>query len=447
MPPDLETAQHSLAQAIPAAQSDPLRPRYHFAPPANWMNDPNGTLFIHGEYHLFYQHNPFAAQWDSLHWGHAKSPDLVHWQHLPVALAPAQELGEAHCFSGCCVDGGDAPVIFYTSILSKPGNRPYPFEAQQWKATGDASLVHWQRSPGNPVVPQSLHPRKVLEWRDPYVWEEAGRWYMLLVGRYAGEKSGSVYLYSSPDLQTWRFDRRIYHDAQRKLECPNLLKFGERYLLVVSPYAQVSYAIGAFKRGRFVPARWLTLDHGQDFYATNTYIDQDEGYKLVGWLKVPGNGAWNGCLSLPRHLTLDEAGELRLQPVAALHSLRRRSLALDQAGAVAGSCLEIQAVFPPQDGLQCALELCDRARSYPLTVDGSSGTITVLNETRQLERLRPGEPLRLHIFIDVSVVEVFINGREALSTWLRPDLESNGRWRVKFLQRPEQVAIWELDAA
>ena len=115
MKKSLETAQQALENAIPAAQADPLRPRYHFAAPAQWMNDPNGTIFINGEYHLFYQLNPYAAHWGEIHWGHAKSADLVHWEHLPIALAPAYELGERHCFSGCCVNDNGTPTIFYTS--------------------------------------------------------------------------------------------------------------------------------------------------------------------------------------------------------------------------------------------------------------------------------------------------------------------------------------------
>lgn len=101
----------SVEKARPKAEQDPYRPEYHFLPPAQWMNDPNGTIFYKGEFHVFYQHNPYGTSWGHMHWGHAKSKDLVHWEHLPIALAPSKEKGEKHCFSGCCIINGGTPTI------------------------------------------------------------------------------------------------------------------------------------------------------------------------------------------------------------------------------------------------------------------------------------------------------------------------------------------------
>src|SRR5438270_14066279 len=102
--------------------ADPHRPRYHFLPPSNWMNDPNGLIQWNGAYHLFYQYNPFAPVWGSIHWGHAVSADLVHWRDLPIALAPtpgsADEFG---VFSGCAFDNDGAATILYTGVR-KPGD-------------------------------------------------------------------------------------------------------------------------------------------------------------------------------------------------------------------------------------------------------------------------------------------------------------------------------------
>src|SRR3954466_7846509 len=120
----IERAMQSVAAAIPIAAGDPQRPHYHFGPPANWMNDPNGTIYANGYYHLFYQHNPYGDNWGHMHWGHARSRDLVHWQHLPIALWPSEELGEEHVFSGCAtITEGSVPILFYTKVGPENDNK------------------------------------------------------------------------------------------------------------------------------------------------------------------------------------------------------------------------------------------------------------------------------------------------------------------------------------
>ena len=116
---NLRIAKESIEKARKIAEKCPYRPTYHFLAPANWMNDPNGPIFYKGEYHLFYQHNPYGDKWGHVHWSHAKSRDLVHWEHLPIALDPSNELGEEHCFSGCCINNNGVPTIIYTSIGPK----------------------------------------------------------------------------------------------------------------------------------------------------------------------------------------------------------------------------------------------------------------------------------------------------------------------------------------
>jgi beta-fructofuranosidase len=444
MKKSFDTAQAALESAIPAAQADPLRPRYHFAAPAQWMNDPNGTIFINGEYHLFYQLNPYAPRWGEIHWGHARSPDLIHWEHLPIALTPAYDLGEHHCFSGCCVKDHGTPTIFYTSIGGLLGVANAWRGAQQWRATGDATLSHWQLAEDNPFITQSLHPRKVYDWRDPYIWKDEKEWRMVLAGKYFGDRGGSVYMYSSPDLRTWSFHGTIFKHGTRGAECPNMLKFGDRYVLIVSPFSQVQYAVGNLETGKFIPDRWLTLDHGRDFYATNTFIDDDDGYKLVGWLKVPGNGAWHGCLSLPRHMTLTGSGELRIIPVKSLESLRIKSIPLENSR-LAGNSIEIKVNYQPGGpGSVVGLILKDDQQEYPLTVDLASGELRVLHEKRMLEQFNPTEPSNLHVFIDHSVVEVFVNERESLTTWLRPVLAKNSSWTIRLLCPASKIEAWQL---
>jgi beta-fructofuranosidase len=443
MKKSIETAQVALEAATPAAQADPLRPRYHFAAPAQWMNDPNGTIFINGEYHLFYQLNPYAAHWGEIHWGHAKSRDMVHWEYLPIALSPAYDWGEHHCFSGCCVNDNGTPTIFYTSIGGLLGVANAWRGAQQWRASGDSTLTYWQLAENNPFIHQSMHPRKVYDWRDPYIWKDETEWRMVLAGKYFGDRGGSVYMYSSPDLQTWSFNGTIFKHGNKGTECPNVLKFGDRYVLIISPFSQVQYAVGKIENNHFIPDRWLTLDHGRDFYATNTFID-DDGYKMVGWLKVPGNGAWHGCLGLPRHVTLSDSGELRIVPIKSLESLRVKSILVEDCK-LSGNSIEIKVSYPQTESASTVgLILNDDEHEYPLTVDLASGELHVLREKRKLEQFDATEPLHLHIFIDHSVVEVFVNERESLTTWLRPVLSQNGAWKIRLLSPASKMEAWQL---
>jgi beta-fructofuranosidase len=408
------------------------------------MNDPNGTIFNNDEYHLFYQLNPFAPRWGDIHWGHAKSPDLVHWEHLPIALVPDYERGERHCFSGCCVNNDGTPTIFYTSIGGLLGSINVWRGAQQRKAYGDSALVHWERAGHIPFVEQSVHNRKIYDWRDPYVWKDGSNWRMALAGKYLDDRGGSVFMYTSPDLETWTFNGAVFKHASSGLECPNVLEFYGRHVLIVSPYSQVQYAVGRIENNKFIHEQWFTLDHGRDFYATNTFLDE-EGYKLVGWIKVPGNGAWHGCLSLPRQVALQDDG-LCIKPAASLESLRVDSVEWNDSVSIAGNSLEIKATFPAGPASIAGFILKDDEHEYPLTVDFKTGDMHVLNEMHRLERFSPSEVLTLHVFIDHSVVEVFINERESFSTWLRPVLGNNGNWHIRLASPANQMEAWQLSA-
>ena len=159
----IQSAMDNLEKVKMIAEDCPYRPQYHFIAPANWMNDPNGTIFYKNEYHLFYQHNPYSKKWGRVHWGHAKSKDLVHWEHLPIALAPSIEMGEKHCFSGCCVIDKNQPKIFYTKI----GSLKDMFHgAEQWMAFSNDNMITWEKDPNNPIMEESLHGNeKIRQWR------------------------------------------------------------------------------------------------------------------------------------------------------------------------------------------------------------------------------------------------------------------------------------------
>ncbi len=139
--PTLRQAFDATLKALPTAAADPARPVYHFHPPANWCNDPNGTIFYRGWHHLFYQYNPYGSLWGNMHWGHARSRDLVNWEHLPIAIGPSKDKGEDHIFSGAAILAKDGkPRVFYTSI----GNKRAP---EQWLAPPPMTISSPGRNP------------------------------------------------------------------------------------------------------------------------------------------------------------------------------------------------------------------------------------------------------------------------------------------------------------
>jgi len=421
-------AMASVEGARGRAEADELRPAYHFRPPALWMNDPNGPIFHGGYYHLFYQHNPYGDRWEHMHWGHARSRDLARWEHLPIALAPSEGEGEAHCFSGCAaLDARGRPLLFYTSI----GPRRQPSDgAEQWAAVPeDDAWIAWKKHPANPILHERLHGAlKVYDWRDPYLFRHEGQTYLVLGGNLnrgaGGQAVVLLYRAEDPELTRWQYRGILFRHPDRtvpNIECPNFFRLGERWVLIVSPHGPVQYFTGRFdpEKPEFVPESRGVLDPGS-FYAPNS-LEHPQGRLLLwGWVTgFPGGRGWNGCLTLPRVLTGGEDG-LRQEPAPEIAKLRGRrravpgfrldggSRALDP---IRGDALELAAVFRPEGAGAFGFRVRgseDGSRSVTvrigadhLEVDGARSPLT----------LRPGEGVRLRVFIDRSVVEAYAGGR------------------------------------
>src|SRR5262245_50565752 len=187
----ISRATAAIQAAVPRAQADPARPVFHVTAPAQWINDPNGPIYHRGWYHLFYQLHPFSDGSGPKYWGHVRSRDLARWEPLPIALAPSTEAGEAEIWSGCCAINGDGePMIFYTSIA--PGKSAQT-HAEQWAAIGDKDLMTWRKSSANPVLSEALHEgRKIYDWRDPFIFQDRNRTFMVLGGNLNEAKGGQA---------------------------------------------------------------------------------------------------------------------------------------------------------------------------------------------------------------------------------------------------------------
>ncbi len=425
-----EKMNERIRSAESRALADPRRPVFHFHSPAQWMNDPNGTFYFQGYYHVFYQFNPYGDSWDHLHWGHARSKDLLHWEYLPIALYPDESIREEHCFSGCAtIDGNGRSVLFYTSVPFDVDNNPH----QQRAAFGDAEMLTWTR-PEKPVltVESPGTPRIKNDWRDPYVYRKGSTYYMVL-SAVRDDETPVVLLYTndSGDLTEWNYRGilKSFPRGTQLFECPNFFQMQGAWILIGSPFEPVTYFAGSFDEEtlRYTPMRQGIIDHSSEYYASNTIIGPSNDVTLFAWIRAfPKGLGWNGCLALPRRLRLGESGELLQSPAAEIERLRGRHFSMEDCSpASRGLRFESQALRNAEIDLR--LDLTSDSR-LDLHILAGGGREPLLSLESSLFHVR-GIPVRceglsenaarevgIRVFIDRSVLEVFIDdGRICVS--------------------------------
>src|SRR6185503_11403082 len=305
-----------------------MRPEYHFTPPQNFMNDPNGLVFFDGKYHLFYQHNPFGNVWGHMSWGHAVSRDLIHWEHLPVAL---HEEGGNMIFSGSAIvdwqntsglgnDDNPPLVAIYTGHSEVEQNQNLAYSLDRGRT--------WMKYEGNPIL--SIGAR---DFRDPKVFWHKGtqKWVMVT----ALSDQHKVRFDSSSDLKHWTHlsDFGPSGAVDGIWECPDLFPLtaeGQpglgKWVLKVDALkgTGAQYFIGEFYGTRFIndttDDQILRVDYGNDFYAAQSWSDEPNDRRIwIGWLNnwhyanLTPTSPWRGLFSIPRELHLRQYPEgLRL---------------------------------------------------------------------------------------------------------------------------------------
>ena len=315
-----------------------VRPSIHFAPEKNWMNDPNGTVYKDGTFHLFYQYNPSGSEWGNIRWAHATSKDLLDWKRCGVKLAPDPSIGERYCFSGCSVKTPKGFKCFYTSIGYEPDAVKNHARQVICDADGDFNAI----SRNGHTITQSVHGFPVSEWRDPFVFRYRGRVYMVLAGVAEGKSSILLYAAADEELNDWSYVAPFFSIPAEAdiLECPNVAVFGDRLLLIYSLIKEnlVKYACGTFDGTCFRVQTQGTLDYGVNcFYATNLSEGSGGETILYAWEKeslvnaASPDGAYSGCLAIPRVLRLN--GDRPEQFfISGLYSLFCRALPVEREG-------------------------------------------------------------------------------------------------------------------
>jgi beta-fructofuranosidase len=261
----------------------------------------------------------------------------------------------------------------------------------------------------------------------------------------------------------WELVGELAHGAEdqgRGWECPNYFPLGDKYVLVVSPFDPVIYAVGDFDGKQHHADRWYRLDHGKPFYATNTYIDDQRRRILVGWVRAKGDG-WNGCLSLPRHLELGDDNRLRISPVIELKKLRgahrhfERELQTitENAGTAPlfGRQLEIKARYELQQADAIGFSFIDDEGQHDLVYGFDSNSMVFGKHQAMLQFVQSDEPIELHIFVDHAVIEIYINQREVFTTTFYPKLAGNHTLKISpFIKNGVGrffLDVWKLETA
>lgn len=297
------------------------RPKFHFTPAKNWMNDPNGLVWHKGEYHLFFQHNPFGTTWGHMSWGHAVSTDLLNWEELPVAIPEGED---GAIFSGSAVSVGDEIIAIYTRDKEK-------IQTQCIATSSDGGRT-FKKFEGNPVLDLGME-----HFRDPKVFWYQDRWIMVVVKA----QEFVVCIFSSYDLKNWKYESEFgkVGAVGGQWECPDLFPLSideeEVWVMIVSlspgginNSSGTQYFIGDFDGKNFVPRysteepRWF--DYGSHNYAGITFNNEPNNRRIfIGWLNSWQKGldtktSWNGAMTIPRELGLARVkGEIVLtqQPI------------------------------------------------------------------------------------------------------------------------------------
>lgn len=492
--------KHKTEQTEPVQEkkyTEKYRPAFHFSPDHNWTNDPNGLVYLDGEYHVFYQYNPLGNTWGHMSWGHAVSKDLLQWKHLPVALSEyidKQSGDSTMIFSGSAVvdvnnTSGFFPkdssgiVAIYTSHLHRNNKQLTQHQSIAYSNDRGRTFTNYQN---NPVL-----DIKKKDFRDPKVfwYEHEKKWIMSVVipDQFIAQ------FYESKNLKEWKFlsDFGPIGDTAKIWECPDLIEVSvagqpekKKWVLLISNshpqgprYVGMQYFVGNFDGKKFTadnPKQYpLYLDYGKDFYAAVTFnnIPKEDGRTiLLGWANnwayaqaIP-TSPWRSAMTLPRELYLKNTAQgyrLIQKPIRELLSLRADSIDHHHLGSIfKEQAFEIEYEFIGGSTNNFGLTLAtgkdeetiigyDKAKEEVYLDRTKSGNVKFHPDFSSIERapvkLKDGR-LKLNIFIDHSIVEVFINdGEQVITDQIFP---TSNEYEIKTFSKEgdaiTNVNVWKM---
>ena len=446
----MNALQRDLKKLVPLVESlgkadveaDPYRQQFHLQPPVGWLNDPNGLCVYGGQYHAFFQYGPFDVTGGVKHWGHAVSKDLLHWEPLPVMLYPDEPFDCHGVYSGSALIEGTEMYLYYTGNVKHPGDFDYIKQGRGHNVCLAVShdgktVASKQCLLYNKDYPAGL----TCHVRDPKVFGYEGKYYMVLGARTLEDK-GEVLVLESTDKLHWNHINTLTTPEPfgYMWECPDLFCLDGQWYLAVSPQGiqcQNIYGCGYFAvygdwRAHCTLGEFHEMDAGFDYYAPQSFVDENGRRIQIGWMGMPdadyGNAptvahGWQHCFTVPRLLTKGPGGTLLQTPVPELDA-RRSAAALtlrngeeaslspcfDLTAAPAGDfaltvARGVELVYTEQDST-CVLQFTDPAQA--------SG--------RTQRRTKLSAPCRsVRVVGDRSSLEIFLNdGAAVFSTRYYP---------------------------
>ena len=437
-----------------------LLPCFHVTGGVGWINDPNDFSLYRGEYHLFFQYNPYSTHWDTMHWGHVKTRDFIRWERLPCALAPDKSYDKDGCFSGSAIELRDGRhLLMYTGV--KKTDDGHEFQTQ-CLAFGDG--MNYEKYDGNPVISSELLPPggSEVHFRDPKISEENGL-FRVVTGNLTRDGSGAVLLFESDDALHWRFVSEIAASENRfgrMWECPDLFRFDGKDVLIVSPQEvhtrdpefidgnTTLCLIGELDRNnKLIRETEHTIDCGLDFYAPQTVLTEDGRRVMIAWMQY-----WNsveiqpredlpfyGQMTLPRELHVKD-GRLIQTPVRELDANREDRIAYSgvpvggiiQLPGIKGRCFDLTVKIRPtgKDVFQSFTVNAAEGGEYVTEIRYCPGTNTVLVDRthsgwpenvlnrREFAVSDLGGEITLRIISDRYSLEIFVNGGEQAASFV-----------------------------
>ncbi|WLR57759.1 glycoside hydrolase family 32 protein [Mesobacillus subterraneus] len=480
------------------------RHHYHLMPECGWMNDPNGFSCFNNEYHLFYQHYPYDTMWGPMHWAHAVSPDLIRWTHKEIALKPDKKYDRNGIFSGSGLQVGNEHWLYYTghtdshldllydekfkkkSDTAIPASEPLIRQVQCLARSEDG--VTYKKFLDNPIIGIDQIPEgiRIEDFRDPKVWVHNNKFFMA-VGSKSIENISHVLFYVSTDGVKWEFLNRLTLGKSfgTVWECPDLFELDGKHVLLFSPQdkPRVGYdfenvhssmaLIGSFdySTGEFTVESDQEIDQGFDFYAPQSLLTLEGKRVMIAWMnmwdmKYPlhelGHG-WNGSMTLPRELSIKD-GRLIQRPYHTIENYQDIQVELNDfiiSGEYKNDRLNdmsqrIDIKFNMEHSSHFSIDFFKGAKEKltltfnknrnQMVLDRKESTYAIenlayKNDYSRSQNIDLSKEVKLSVFLDVSSIEIFVNGGELVFTSLffteemggLVSFSSNGRTHVNKL--------------